>query len=98
VAILSGARNSLNHILSEQIYDRMKSLFPDEKDRLISGSILLCNTYSSLGEHERAKDIRFNRIKTLGKKVKPGMSWTEVDGKIVVRIFFFNKLQVLKKK
>ncbi|CAF5155949.1 unnamed protein product, partial [Rotaria magnacalcarata] len=48
MAILSGARSSHNSILSEKIYLRMKSLFPDQKDALISGSILLCNIYSSL--------------------------------------------------
>jgi hypothetical protein len=88
VSILSGTRNSRDHILSENIYKRMKSLFPDQKDSLISGSILLCNTYSSVGEHDRATDIRFNRIKELGGKVKPGMAWTEKDGKLVVRVFF----------
>jgi hypothetical protein len=85
VAILSGARNSRQHILSKQIYDRMKKLFPNEKETLISGSILLCNIYSSLGDHEEAENIRLNRIKELGKKVKPGVSWTEFNGEISVR-------------
>jgi hypothetical protein len=87
VAILSGARNSRQHILSKQIYDRMKILFPDQKERLISGSILLSNIYSSLGDHQEAENIRSNRIKELGKKVKPGVSWTEFNGEIVVRRF-----------
>jgi hypothetical protein len=85
VAILSGARNSRQQILSKQIYDRMKKLFPDEKKTLISGSILLCNIYSSLGDHEEAENIRLNRIKELGTKVKPGVSWTEFNGEISVR-------------
>ncbi|CAM4821705.1 unnamed protein product [Rotaria magnacalcarata] len=83
VAILSGARNSRDSILSEKMYRRMKILFPDEKGALISGSILLCNVYSSLGDHEEAEDIRFNRRKELGKKVQVGLSWTEVNGEIV---------------
>ncbi len=87
MAILSGARNSRQHILSKQIYDRMKILFPDQKERLISGSILLSNIYSSLGDHQEAENIRSNRIKELGKKVKPGVSWTEFNGEIVVRRF-----------
>jgi hypothetical protein len=87
VAILSGARNSRQHIISKQIYDRMKILFPDQKERLISGSILLCNIYSSLGDHEQAENIRSNRIKELGTKVKPGVAWTEFNGEIVVRRF-----------
>jgi hypothetical protein len=87
VAILSGARNSRQHILSKQIYDRMKILFPDQKEKLISGSILLCNIYSSLGDHQEAENIRSTRIKELGTKVKPGISWTECNGEIVVRRF-----------
>ncbi|CAF2008344.1 unnamed protein product [Rotaria magnacalcarata] len=83
MAILSGARNSRDSILSEKMYRRMKILFPDEKEALISGSILLCNVYSSLGDHEEAEDIRFNRRKELGKKVQAGLSWTEVNGEIV---------------
>jgi hypothetical protein len=87
VAILSGARNSRQHILSKQIYDRMKILFPDQKETLISGSILLSNIYSSLGDHEQAENIRSNRIKELGTKVKPGLAWTEFNGEIIVRRF-----------
>jgi hypothetical protein len=85
VAILSGARNSRDLILSEKIYKRMKSLFSDHKDALISGSILLGNVSSSLGDHQGAQDIRLNRIKELGKRVKVGISWTEVNGELVVR-------------
>jgi hypothetical protein len=84
-AILSGARNSRQRILSKQIYDRMKKLFPDEKETLISASILLCNIYSSLGDHEEAENIRLNRIKEIGTKVKPGVTWTEFNGEISVR-------------
>ncbi|CAF5177051.1 unnamed protein product [Rotaria magnacalcarata] len=83
MAILSGARTSHNSTLSEKIYLRVKSLFPDQKDALTSGSILLCNIYSSLGDHEEAENIRLNRIKEVGKKVQAGLSWTEVNGEIV---------------
>lgn len=97
VAILSGARNARHSVLSEKIYQRMKLLFPDEKDSLISGSILLCNIYSSLGDHEKAQDIRLNRINELGKKVQPGVAWTEMDGEIAVRRFS-HQSQIRKKK
>ncbi|CAF0731778.1 unnamed protein product [Adineta steineri] len=83
MAILSGTRNSRQHILSKQIYDRMKILFPNQKDSLISGSILLSNIYLSLGDHQEAENIRLNRIEQLGTKVKSGTSWTEVNGDIV---------------
>ncbi|CAF1159522.1 unnamed protein product [Adineta steineri] len=82
MAILSGARNSRNSIVSEKIYERMKLLFQNEKDTLTSGSILLSNIYSSLGQHEEAQHIRLNRIKQVGKKVQPGLAWTEKDGEI----------------
>jgi hypothetical protein len=85
---MSGLRNQRNSGLSRKLYDRMKSLFPDEKESLVSGSILLANIYSSLGDHEEAESIRLNRIKQFGKKVKPGSSWTEVNGELWVNSFF----------
>ncbi|CAF1310395.1 unnamed protein product [Adineta steineri] len=83
MAILSGARNRRHSIISEKIYNKMKSLFPGEKDALISASILLANTYTSLGDSQRAEDIRLDRIKEFGKEVRVGLSWTEVNGTIV---------------
>jgi len=83
--MLSGARNCRHFVLSEKIYNRMKILFPDHTDKLISGSILLGNIYSSLGDYEKAETIRSDRIKQYGKKVKAGLSWTEVDGEIAVK-------------
>ncbi len=97
VAMLSGARNCRDSILSEKLYNRMKSLFPDRRENLISASILLCNTYSSLGEYEQAKHIRSNRIKQLGTKVKVGLSWTEVNGEIVVKKIFLYYIEIRKK-
>ncbi|CAF2146444.1 unnamed protein product [Rotaria magnacalcarata] len=83
MSLLSGARNNRNSNLSEKIYERMKSLFPNEKESLASGVILLANIYSSLGEHEEAKNFRSSQIKELGVKVKVGLSWTEIKGQIV---------------
>ncbi|CAF1155485.1 unnamed protein product [Rotaria sp. Silwood1] len=82
MAILSGARNSRQHILSQKIYDRMEILFPNEKETLKSGSILLGNTYLSIGDSEQAENVRSNRIKELGTKIKPGVSWKEFNGEI----------------
>ncbi len=87
MALLSGARNCRDSVLSEKIYNRMKILFSDQKDALKSGAILLGNTYSALGDYEKAETIRSNRINEYGKKVRPGLSWTEVDGEIVVKRF-----------
>ncbi|CAM4827283.1 unnamed protein product [Rotaria magnacalcarata] len=47
-AMLSGARNHRHVVLSEKLYNQMKSLFSNEKSDLISASTLLSNTYSSL--------------------------------------------------
>ncbi|CAF1573374.1 unnamed protein product [Adineta steineri] len=83
MALLSGARNSRQSHLSQEIHKRMKLLFPNEKNLLISASILLCNILSSLGHHEEAQAIRLDRIKEFGNKVKAGLSWTEVNGEVV---------------
>ncbi|CAF1249238.1 unnamed protein product [Rotaria magnacalcarata] len=82
MAMLSGARNHRNSQLCGKIYNRMKSLFPDEKQSLISGAVLLSNVYSSVGEYEQANDIRSYQRKELGVKVKAGMSWTEINGEL----------------
>ncbi|CAF1337435.1 unnamed protein product, partial [Rotaria sordida] len=81
--LLSGVRNNRNKKLSEKIYNRMKSLFPDEKEGLTSSVILVSNLYSSVGEHQQAKEFRLSQIKELGKKVKAGLSWTDGSGEIV---------------
>jgi hypothetical protein len=85
VTILSGARNARDSVLSQKLYDRMKSLFPNEKEDLIACSILLSNTYSSVGDEEQAKLIRTNRLKQIGNVVKMGLVWSEVNGELVVR-------------
>ncbi|CAF5228490.1 unnamed protein product, partial [Rotaria magnacalcarata] len=54
-----------------------------KKDDLIAASILLCNTYSSLGQFEQATHIRSTRIKEFGKNVKVGLTWTEANGELV---------------
>ncbi|CAF1371285.1 unnamed protein product [Rotaria sordida] len=83
MCLLSGVRNNRNNNLSKKIYNRMKSLFPDAKQGLVSGTILLANIYSSVGEHQLAKNFRYNQIKELRSKVKMGLSWTYVNGEIV---------------
>ncbi|CAF1029060.1 unnamed protein product [Rotaria magnacalcarata] len=82
-AILSGARNHRHIALSEEIFNQMRLLFPNEKSALISASVLLSNTYSSLGNDQQVEAIRMDRIKELGKNVKVGVSWTEVNGQLV---------------
>jgi hypothetical protein len=84
VILLSGARNHRRTLLSQRIYDQMKLLFPDHKPALIVASILVSNTYRSVGEDEQAQYVRNNRFEQIGKRVKAGVSWTEVNGELVV--------------
>jgi hypothetical protein len=84
--MLSSARNHRDSALSQKLYDRMKSLFPDQKSLLISASILVSNTYSSVGDEQQAQEVRISRMKQLGGKVKAGLSWTEVNGELVVSV------------
>jgi hypothetical protein len=86
VAVLSGARNQRNGHLGEHIVDRMKTLFPDLKSALTSASVLLANIYGSLGDREKASDIRTELSQSGAKKVA-GRSWTMPDGKIYVSLF-----------
>jgi hypothetical protein len=83
VALLSGARNEKNSHLSQQVFDRMKKLFPELKDSLISASILLANVYASSGELEKASDIRIQLTKS-GAKKKIGLTWTVINGQLFV--------------
>ncbi|CAM2699210.1 unnamed protein product [Rotaria socialis] len=81
MALLSGARNAKNVYLSQNIYDRMKKLFLEEKDPLISAAVLLANTYASSGEIDKASDIRLEIYKS-GTKKKIGLTWITVDGQL----------------
>ena len=84
VAMLSAARTCRDAVYSRKLYERMRSLFPDQRSELISASILVSNTYLSVDHEQEAQDIRSDRIKRLGNKVRAGISWTEVNGEVVV--------------
>jgi hypothetical protein len=85
VALLSGARNEKNIHLSQQIFDRMKKLFPELTHPLIAAAILLHNSYASSGKIEKASDIKLQLIKS-GLKKKMALSWTSVNGKLFVSL------------
>jgi hypothetical protein len=85
VPFLSGARNQKNSHLSQQIFDRMKKLFPELHNQLATASILLANVYASSGEIEKASDIRIQLHKS-GIKKQVGLAWTAPDGKIFVSL------------
>jgi hypothetical protein len=85
VILLSGARNVKNSNLSQNIYDRMKKLFPQMVNSLLSAAILLANTYASSGEMDKASNIRIQLNKS-GIKKKIGLSWTSVNGQLFVSL------------
>ena len=85
--MLSGARNHRNSILSQKIYNRMRSLFPNHKSDLTSARVLLSNTYASVGEDQQAQAIRNYRLRNLGMKTKLGLTWTESNGQLLVDHF-----------
>ncbi len=73
MASLSAARNQNNSHLSQQIFDRMKKLFPESRNSLTSASILLANIYASSGELEKASDIQI-QLQTSGAKKIVGVT------------------------
>ncbi|UJR30205.1 hypothetical protein I4U23_017743 [Adineta vaga] len=81
MALLSGARNANNSHLSQNIYDRMKKLFPQKTDPLIAAAILLTNVYASSGDIEKASNIQ-TQLHTSGAKKKVGLSWTVTSEQI----------------
>ncbi len=100
MSLLSGARNQRNSSLSEEIYNRIEKLFPNYKKELIPAAILLANTYQSLGNIEKATDIK-KKLNLEGAKKEQGLSWTEVNGKIFVSEYsfqLFNKKEIFVKK
>ncbi len=83
VALLSGARNVNNSHLSQILYDRMKTLFPQTSNPLPAAAVLLANVYTSSGDLEKASDIK-DHLRHLGSKKKIGVTWTATNGQIYV--------------
>ncbi len=83
MALLSGARIEKNSHIAQQLYDRMKKLFPQLKDALNSAGILLANVYGSLGDFEKASDIR-TQLDQSNIKKKIGLSRIVTNGQIYV--------------
>ncbi len=83
MAVLSGARNDKNSYLAQQVYDRMKKKFPQLQDSLNSAGVLLTNIYGSIGDFEKASNIRAELYQSSAKK-KVGITWIVTNGKIYV--------------
>jgi hypothetical protein len=84
--MLSGARTQRDAALSQRLYNRMQTLFPNQKPNLIAASVLLSNTYSSVGDEQKSQEVRIDRLKHLGSNMRLGLSWTEVNGELVVNL------------
>jgi hypothetical protein len=85
VALLSGARNINNTDLSQNVYDRMKKLFPQMTNPLTAAAVLLANVYASSGDIDKASDIRV-KLNQSGVKKKTGLSWTVVNEQLFVSL------------
>ncbi len=83
VAILSAARNQRNPLLAQKIYDRIQPYLKDQEIYATSATVLLANTYALAGDLTAASMIRM-KMNQSGLKKLPGLSWTVVNGKIVV--------------
>ena len=76
----------MNNIsVSQNIYDRMKKLFPQRRNPLTAAAILLSNVYASAGDIDKASDIRIQLHKSDAKK-KIGLTWTVTNGKVHVSL------------
>jgi len=83
VTLLSGARNEKNSHLAQQVYDRMKKLFPQLVDPLNTAAILLANVYGSIGDIEKSSHIR-TQLNQSSIKKKIGLSWIVTNGQVYV--------------
>lgn len=83
VSLLSGVRNAKDDQLAQQVYNRMKELFPYSEELFTVGLTLLENTYSLTGNIEKAIEIR-SELTQSGLKKIPGLSWTVINGQIFV--------------
>jgi hypothetical protein len=83
VSLLSAARNAREADLARKTTVRMRQLFSGNERALTSASVLLANTVASSGDLEESSAIRNNLSQFGGKKLM-GLSWTEVNGQIVV--------------
>ena len=83
MTLLASAARQSNSDLSQKFVDRMQELFPSLEKGLTSASILLANVYASLGEMNKTSAIR-TRLSQLGSRKEVGLSWTEVNGQLVV--------------
>lgn len=61
----------------------MNTLFADIESCLLPASVLLSNTYSSIGDFSKASQVRMG-IDRMNLKKKVGLSWTVVNGTIQV--------------
>jgi hypothetical protein len=83
VSILSAARNQRNPSLAQKMFDRIEPYLNNQETYMTSATVLLANTYALAGDPRTASMIRM-KMNQSGLKKLAGLSWTVVNGKIVV--------------
>ncbi|CAF4748440.1 unnamed protein product [Rotaria socialis] len=82
LALLAGARNAKNNQICQNVFNRMKKLFPDLTDPITAATILLANSYASSGEIDMASKLR-QELAKLSRKKQAGISWTLINGQVI---------------
>ena len=84
MSLLSGVRNRNDVALARQIIQRMKQLGGVDNNHFASASVLFTNILASSGDLEEASQLRLEMSQS-GIRKKVGLSWTEVNGEVVVK-------------
>lgn len=66
--MLSGTRNQKNPFLSQKYFDRIEKFSSDDKDLRLSATVLLANTYASVGNLRKAGELRMKIRQMVRKK------------------------------
>jgi hypothetical protein len=95
VSLLSSARNARKADLAKETTHHISQLFPDHRIDQTSASILLANTLASSGDVEESSTIRW-KLSQSGARKMMGVSWTVINGKILVNDNFFKSIDLMR--
>ena len=83
VALLGALRVHRQKKLAEMMRHRIGQMFPQHSEVQVAAAVLMANTYSLLGEVEKATDVKIEMHRS-GMKKKAGESWTTAEGQFYV--------------
>ena len=90
MAILSGARNQGNSDLAQRIFNKIQLTFSNQHAGIVTtASVLLANTFATAEDIKKSSKIKGTIYESNIKKTC-GISWTEVNGELVVSVKFSN--------